>query len=268
MPSIRDAWATLYDLVQRAPGRVGLLAKDLASDEELSWEADEVFPAASLIKLPILVEVLRRVDTGELVLDDVVPIRPEDKVGGTGILKELGSVSALSVQDLITLMIVLSDNTASNLCIDKVSMKAVNETATSLGLLHTRLNRKMMDFEARRAGRENWTSARDMARLLELLATKRILSRTSCELAVDILSRQQLRDRLPRYLPAEVRVAHKTGELPGLRHDAGILFLNRGPVVIAVLTAEFATPASQGLVGGEGSELIAAIGRLIYDTLA
>lgn len=259
---------TISSLIRQAPGRVGLVVRDLATGEELAWAPDELFPAASVIKVPVLVEALRQVVEGRLELDGRVPVRPEDRVGGTGILKELTSVSELSLRDLLTLMIVVSDNTAANVCIDRVGMQAVNQTMASLGLARTQLRRKMMDFEARQRGIDNWITAADAARLLELVATKAVLTAPMCDLAIDILSRQQVRDRLPRLLPAEVRVAHKTGELPGVRHDVGILFLPQGPVVVSALTADFSTPASQGLSGGEGAELIARIGRIVYDALA
>jgi beta-lactamase class A len=252
--------------IQDAPGRVGLVVKDLSTGETLEWSAQERFPAASVIKIPILIEALRQEQAGRLRLDERLPIRPEDKVGGFGILKELPSVESVSLQDLLTLMIVISDNTAANLCIERVGMEAVNETIASLGLRGTVLQRKMMDMAARERGLDNFTSPGDIARLLDLLMTGQILTAERCARALDILARQQVNDRLPLLLPSQVKVAHKTGELPGIRHDVGVLFIDSRHVVVAALTKEFTTSVGQGLVGGQASELIARISRCIFDS--
>lgn len=254
-------------LIQTAPGRVGLVVKDLSTEETLHWSPEERFPAASVIKIPILVEALRQEQAGRLRLDERIPVRAEDKVGGFGILKELPSVETVSLLDLLTLMIIISDNTATNLCIARVGMDAVNETMASLGLRATVLQRKMMDVAARERGLDNFTSAGDIARLLELIATDKVLTPEACTRALDILTRQQVNDRLPLLLPSQVKVAHKTGELPGIRHDVGILFIDPRRVVIAALTKDFSAQLSQGLVGGEASELIARISRSIFDTI-
>lgn len=268
MAPLAAARPTIDGLIAAAPGRVGLVVKSLSTGETLAWSADERFPAASVIKLLVLVEALRQADAGRLALADPVPIRPEDRVGGTGILKELPSVRSLTWLELLTLMIVVSDNTATNVCIDRLGFDAINATAAALGLGQTRLERKMMDWEARASGVDNWTSASDAARLLERLATRRILTPAACDAALDILSRQQVRDRLPLRLPPDVRVAHKTGELPGVRHDVGVLFHDGDAVVIAALTSGFETPLGRGLVGGEACDLIAEIGRVVYDAVA
>ncbi len=256
-----DAW------IRTAPGQVGLVVKDLAGGETLEWSAAERFPAASLIKIPILVEALRQGEAGQLSLDEFLPIAPADRVGGFGVLKELPSLARLSLRDLLTLMIIISDNTATNLCIAKVGLDAVNATAARLGLQATVLQRRMMDMAARERGLDNFTSARDMARVLEMVATGAILTPAACALAVDVLGRQQVNDRLPLLLPAEVKVAHKTGELSGIRHDVGILTIGSRQVVVAALTKAFTSPVASGLIGGEASELIARIGRCVYDAV-
>jgi beta-lactamase class A len=264
---LAGARAEIESLVRAAPGRVGLVIKDLAGGETLGWSAEEQFPAASLIKLPVLLESLRQADLGRLVLEEPVAIRLRDKVGGAGILKELDSLRSLSLRDLLTLMIIVSDNTAANLCIDQVGMGAVNDYVASLGLRGTRLERKLMDLAAREIGRENLTTPADMALLLELLVTGQVLTPAGCDVALDILKRQQVNDRLPLLLPPEIPAAHKTGEQPGIRHDAGVLFLGSGAVVIAALTRDFAGPLEQGVAGGEASSLIARVSRVVFDVL-
>jgi beta-lactamase class A len=254
--------------IRQCPATVGLVVKHLESGEALGWRPDERFPAASIIKIPILVEALCQAETGRLRLDERIPIRPQDKVGGFGILKELGSLEALSLLDLLTLMIVISDNTAANLCIERVGMAAVNALTVSLGLAGTVLQRKMMDMAARDRGLDNFTTPADTARLMELLATERLLTPGGSRQALEILARQQVNDRLPLHLPPGVPVAHKTGELSGIRHDVGIVGAGAGRVVIAVLTQGCESPLGRGLSGGEASACIARIGRMVYDAVA
>jgi len=265
MRRLAEARSAVERLIRDAPGKVGLVARELATGEEIRWAAGERFPAASLIKIPVLVEALRQEQQGTLSLDETIPIRPEDRVGGFGVLKEMPSLSALDLKDLLILMTVISDNTAANLCISRVGLAAVNSTCRSLGLGGTILQRMMMDMAARERGLDNFTTPADMAALLEMLAGNRILTPASCTLAIEIMKRQQVNDRLPLLLPAGTPVAHKTGELGGVRHDAGIIYAPAGPWVAAVLTSGFDTPLGAGLVGGEASALIAQVGRLIYD---
>ncbi|MDQ7839430.1 MAG: serine hydrolase [bacterium] len=267
MSGLDAARSAIKDLIEGAPGRVGLVIKDLGTGLVLEWSPEERFPAASVIKVPVLVEALRQAQSDALRLDERLPVRAEDKVGGFGILKDLESVQELTLLDLLTLMIISSDNTAANLCIERVGMTAVNKTMAALGLKETTLQRKMMDMEARKRGLDNFTTPADMARLLELLAGKRILTPEACDLALGILRRQQVRDRIPLRLPPDVAVGHKTGELPGVRHDVGIVFTKNGLLVIAALTKEFNTPLGQGLIGGEAAALIAEVSRAAYDAV-
>lgn len=255
----------LDDLIQRAPGAVGLVIEDLTTGERLEWSPEMRFPAASVIKIAILVDALRQVEERTVRLDQMVAGSEDAKVGGFGVLKELTSVDSLSLHDLLTLMIIVSDNTATNLVIDLLGMASINATIESLGLTGTRLQRKMMDDAARARGLENITTAGDIARLLRLIVTRQILTAEACDLALDILARQQVRDRLPLYLPAGIRVAHKTGELPGVRHDAGVIFFDSGPMIVVALTQGFPDQLSQSLTGGDASALIAHVPRIILE---
>jgi len=267
MGSLAAVRAGIEAAIDQCPATVGLVVKHLESGEELAWRPDERFPAASIIKIPILVEALRQAEMGRLRLDERIPIRPQDKVGGFGILKELGSLEALCLLDLLTLMTIISDNTAANLCIERVGMAAVNAAMESLGLTNTVLQRKMMDMAARERGLDNFTTPADVARLLELVAAERLLTAEGSRQALEILARQQVNDRLPLLLPAEVQVAHKTGELSGIRHDVGILGTGKDRVVIVALTKGCETPLGKGLSGGEASACIARIGRMVYDAV-
>jgi beta-lactamase class A len=263
----KDAWREIKKAIEQASGEVGLFIKDMATGEVIEHRADERFPAASIIKIPVLVEVLRQAEKGSLRLDKRVSILTENIVGGTGILKELKSVFALSTLDLLTLMIIISDNTAANICIDFVGMDTVNRTMLQYGLCQTLLQRKMMDLTARERGLDNWTTPRESGRLLELILNVEVLSFEMSELAIDVMAKQQINDRIPLYLPEGMRVAHKTGELPGIRHDVGVVFCPDRPVIIAALTKGFTDPLSQRLSGGDASNLIAHVSHCIIRSL-
>ena len=267
MGSLSLARTKIEGLVSAAPGRIGLVIKDLVTGDLLQWSADERFPSASLIKIPILVEALRQAQSDPLMLEERVPIYPETRAEGSGILKELPSVESASLLDLLTLMIIVSDNTATNLCIERLGMAAVNDTIATLGLKTTVLQRRMMDIAARDRGLDNFTSAADIAHILELLATGKFLTRERCAQAIGIMERQQLNDRIPRLLPPEVKVAHKTGALPGLCHDAGILQWESHEIIVAALTQGFPEPEA-GLVDQAAGILIARIGRMVYEAAA
>lgn len=265
-PGWDAAQQRLLDLAAEAArrgGRIAVVAMELVSGHRVSVGPDEVFTSASLIKLPILVTALRQAEAGTLPLSRRLRVDAAERVGGAGILTELADTEDISVRDLLTLMITISDNMATNLLIDAIGMDAVNASIAAAGLQHTQLRRTMMDTSARNQGRENRTSARDMARLLELIATGRELFGVdeSYRLARDVLGRQQVNDLLPRHLPAGSALAHKTGTLDGIRHDAGILSLDGEPVlVIAVLTQGFQEHPS----GCHASELVAEAGRIVY----
>jgi beta-lactamase class A len=267
MGNLSGVHARIHDLIKAGSGRVGLVIKDLATGEALQWSADERFPSASLIKIPILVEALRQAQFDPLMLEERVPIYPDIRAEGSGILKELPSVESASLLDLLTLMIIVSDNTATNLCIERLGMAAVNDTIATLGLKATVLQRRMMDMAARDRGLDNYTSAADMAHILELLAIKKILTPEGCAQALGILERQQLKDRLPLLLPPEVKVAHKTGGLPGVCHDAGILQWESHQIIVTALTQGFPEPEA-GLVGQGAGILIARISRMVYEAAA
>jgi beta-lactamase class A len=197
---------------------------------------EAVMPSCSIIKVPILWALLEEVEAGRQQMDQRVCLREEDKAGSRGILKELHAGLECTVKDLATLMIVLSDNTATNLIIDRLGLNRVNEACRSLGLINTVLARRMMDNEARAAGRENLTTPLDCARLLEKMVYRERLSPSSHALLLDILLRQQLNDLLPFLMPDGTRFAHKSGELPGYRHDMGLLLLDGWLVSISAMT--------------------------------
>lgn len=198
-------------------GTVAVAARDLVAGQRMSIGADRLFSSASLIKVPIMVAVLQQAESGRLPLSRQLPLDAVPRVGGSGVLTELADLDRLSVRDLLTLMIVISDNLATNLLIDAIGMDVVNESAAAAGLPDTRLRRTMMDLEGRRAGLENHTTATDMTAVLEQIALGRGLfgNQESYVVARDALARQQLNDRLPRQLPLERTSPTRPASWPG-----------------------------------------------------
>lgn len=238
--------------------KVSVVIKDLTNNQWLlKHDENRVFPSASLIKILIMVEALERVEKGEYRLEEKIKVREIDRVKYS-IISEL-TLEEYTLIDLITLMIILSDNTATNVLIELLGYEKINQMAEKIGCNNTVLRRKMMDFESAKQGRENLTSPMDMAILLEKIYNKSIVSPKMCELMIDILRRQKHRDMLPRYILDEVTIAHKTGELSGLNHDIGIFYLRNINYLIGIFTTE-------GRDDLEGKRTIGKISKIVYDS--
>lgn len=239
-------------------GVLGLAVKDLSSGRTFFLNENEIFPQASSIKMAILLEVLKQAEENRLKLDEFLDLKPESKVGGGPILNYLGYPSLkISVRDLCVLMVVLSDNTATNLLIDRVGMEAVNERLTSLGLKQTRLRRKMMDLRAAEEGRENISTPREMLTLLERVWQGKILGPENRQLFFDLLALPK-DSPLQQAVPEGITVADKPGELEAVRCDSGLVFLKKRPYIICVMTTYLA-PSE------DGNAVIRKIGRLVYN---
>ncbi|MQA83940.1 MAG: serine hydrolase [Streptosporangiales bacterium] len=261
-----EAW--LPALVEAGPGNVHLAAWDLAEREPLGVAADVAVPAASTIKVPIMAAALTEVVAGRLGLSDTIPLK-ETRTGGTGVLDALGHLDRLSLADLLTLMVMVSDNAATNLVIETVGIAAVNAFCERAGLTSTRLRRLLMDYEARARGLENTTSARDQATVLEGLANGTLLPPRLSAFAMEVLAAQQFNDRLPALLPDDAAVAHKTGELSGIRHDVGVLTTPQGRrAVVAVLVTGLAGEPHSPTGAAAACRMVAEIGFACYRALS
>ena len=225
----------LFQAVDLTKIHVAFVIKNLKTGESVSHHENEVVKSASLIKIPIMAEVFRRVKDGKLTLQRRIAVTEADKVDGS-ILSMLETGNQYSIKDLLTLMIVQSDNTAANLLIDNLGLDEINELIRCLDLKNTMLRRKMMDFQAGSAGRENVTTAGDMARLLELLYQGAVIDKTASADMLEIMKQQRDRSMMRLFIPDETVIAHKTGELDGLAHDAGIVFHPSGDYILVVFT--------------------------------
>lgn len=283
MPTIKAAMAEV-------PGEVGIAAKHLDSLEELHYGSDGFFFPASTFKIPILAELYRQVDEGIVDPQQRLELTGELRAPGSGVLKEMGNGLRPTVHNLAMLMIIISDNTATDNLYHLVGRERLNETMRDLGLTKTRLPMSCRELlysifgvetddvplgnsqvAARLARQEivpdtagfsedrgDVSSPRDMMRLLEIVYNGEMHSPRSREAVMDILNRQQAMTIIPAELPLGTDVAHKTGGVPTVRCDVGIVFSPSGAYIIAIM-AKHVTDAKSI------DRSLASVSRAVYD---
>ncbi len=222
---------------QHFDGVMGITIRDLTDNREFTLNPDDIFPTASSIKLPLLVELWRQSQTGTgQKLTDLYTFRKEDVVPDSAIMENLTpGVSKVTNRDLAGMVVAVSDNSATNVLIDRVGMDKVNAMLDSQGLHKTRLRRHMMDIAAAKVGNENVSTPREMTQLLEAVYRGKILNPQMSEDFWNLMCTKK-ESPLPRLLPDDLRIANKPGELDGVRTDSGLVFLKNRPYVISVMT--------------------------------
>jgi beta-lactamase class A len=238
----------LQEIAARVDGVVGYEMLDLTSGDKIAHLERETFPTASTIKLTLVYELFTQVEEGTIRLDETITLDRAKAVGGSGILFELGTPT-LSIRDYATLMVTLSDNTATNILIDRLGMDNVAKRMQRLGLNGTKLRRHMMDTAAARRGDENVSTPDEVVRLLQAIRKS--------DPAVDLLKKPK-DSRLRKGLPPGVATADKPGELDGVRVDAGIVFAGTRPYVFSVMTTFLGDE-------GEGERAIEEMSRAAYE---
>jgi beta-lactamase class A len=225
-------------------GRISLKARDLATGQTVEYHADRKCPSASVIKLPILVHALMLAREKQIYLDEKVIVGEDDKKPGSGILTQLSTGHKLSLEDACTLMIALSDNTATNLVIDRVGLETINERMRALGLKETTLHRKVYSCgppvspSNARYGL-GVTTPRETVRLLTMIQAGQIGDVEASKKARAILGKQHYRDSIPRYLPANYTFQGTSGATDHVRNDAGIVTTNGGrEIALAIFVSE------------------------------
>ncbi|MGE5309197.1 MAG: serine hydrolase [Deltaproteobacteria bacterium] len=234
------AWELLRRRVEQQyagfKGTAGIVVEDLSTGWEISINRKQIFPAASLVKIPIMAGCYQAVAEGRLKLDEEIRLDPEEKTPGSGVLKAMPNGSVYTVEKLIELMIAESDNTATNILIARLTPDYLNSFFARCGLRATCLQRKMMDFSRRKQGVENYTSAADISLLLERMYRGRFISPKVSRKCMETLLRQKMKDRIPKKLPKDTPIAHKTGLERYVCHDAGVVFTPDGDFMVCVLT--------------------------------
>lgn len=226
----------IQDIDQHLDGVLGVAIDDLTNGDHYFLHEDEVFAQASSIKITVLANLYLQAQQGKLKLTDLYTVQASDLVPDSDIMNGLTpGVTRITLRDLATMMVAVSDNAATNVLIDRVGMQNVNAMLDSLGLTHTRLRRKMMDLEAAKQGRENVSTPREMMTLLEAIYHRKVLNKDSTDDFFKMLSTNKS-SFIPRDLPADLKVANKPGELEAIRNDSGIVFVEGRPYVICVMT--------------------------------
>lgn len=260
-------------------GTVAVAVKPLGWEgESFARNADTPLQTASLIKLAVMAASYSRADEGKLDLRKLVTLTREDKVPGAGILTDHFSEGAtLCVRDLIRLMIRYSDNTATNMVLDQVGIRTVNEWTAARGLPETRINAKVfkgsttsVDPARTKKYSLGSTTAHETVRLLELIHENKAASQESCQAMLAHLRANDDKEQLVRFLPEGTVVAHKTGATNQVRTDAGILYLpdpadkkKKRPVAVCVLTND--NQDQRWVLDNEGQLTIAKLGKAVYD---
>jgi beta-lactamase class A len=295
--ALKDLQARIERIRQDFPGEMSVYMKNVQTGEELALDADRVGETFSVIKVPIMVEVLRQAEAGKFSLSDRVTLQAGDARLPSGVLYTLQPGLQPTVKDLLTLMIIISDNEATDLLADKVGRANVTQTMRAMGLTHTSIEFSDLDWDRTWLGSldphfknaagdetirfpfDKFTGAqvneafrrtiyesavyfghstpREIGRLFEMLASGKLVSPKASELMQEILKKQQVNDRFPRYL-ADVEIAHKTGDgQPFLANDAGILWVKERPIVLVVFTGRHrgGTPALHDAIARVAAEV-------------
>lgn len=219
-------------------GEVAIYLKDLTYNKVWEYNADRLFISASLIKLPIMISVLDRVENGNLSLDDEFMITDKDRMDGSGSLKWAREGTRIGLLELIYKMITESDNTAAKLLIDYFGIDYFQHEFKKIGLAYTNITVEGMDLTSGRVLKENYTTAREMSYLLEKIYRKQMISKNMSELMLDILKQTKYRTRIKKGVPYSWEVGHKTGLLRRACSDVAIVFSPNGDYILSVLTQD------------------------------
>ncbi len=277
----QDLDAQIKTRIAQTRGAVSLFAKNLDTGATYALHADAKVRTASTIKLPVMVECFKAVADGRVKWSTELLLRDEDKVSGSGVLFEFSHGAKIALRDAMHVMIVLSDNTATNLLIDKFTANAVNKTMDALGLPETRSLRKVRGDGTKLKAPTGWSDAglkeenkqyglgvstpREMVKLLELLENGKVVDATASKEIIEVLKRQQLRDGIARRT-ADLPVATKTGALDHLRSDVAILYTPKGRIAMAITIDDM--PGIDYSPDNPGLLLIADLSQLIVQGLS
>ncbi|NLD58856.1 MAG: serine hydrolase, partial [Clostridiales bacterium] len=216
--------------------------------DPVAINADMPLIAASVIKIPVMIEAFRQFEAGLLSPDMAVTVRPEHRMPSCGALAYMHDNLTVTAMDCVTLMIILSDNTATNLMIDMLGIENINSTLAALGCVQTRIARKLFDREGMKRGLKNFITAREIGMLLEKIYRGEAVSPAASETMLEILKNQRLNGKIPFFLHRlGVKIAHKTGEEDGISHDAAIVFADR-PFSMVALSNNVDVPMYERLI--------------------
>ena len=247
----------LTEIIKQHKEDIGILVKDLSNNEILfNYNEEKKYPSASIIKVPIMIEALSKADTLEIPLLEQFKIEDSNKVAFSVITEQ--NLEECTFLELITWMIINSDNSATNVLIDILGIDNINERIKSLRMINTTLQRKMMDFKAIEEGKNNYTSLEDMLNVMEGLYKGEIINREVSKRAIDIMKNQRDNSMLKRYIMENVTLANKTGELDNLNNDVGIFYTKKADYFIGIFV-------NNARNNQQGAEIIGKLSKKVYD---
>ncbi len=260
----------LMPLIRAHQGKVAVAVKPLGDGESFRYHADEVMPTASLIKFPLMIEAYRQAAAKKIDLDSFITLKKQDKVGGSGVLNyHFSDGATFKLRDAVRLMIVYSDNTATNLVLDATGIGATAATMEKMGYPNTKIHSKVFHRETSVFPERSVkfglgsTTPDEMIRLCEAVYRKQILSPEACDEMLGHLRACDDKDKFPRFLPPQTKVAFKTGSLSDTRTAAGIIECPAGPVAVCVMSCE--NKDTRWVADNAGNRLCAEIARAVYD---
>ena len=249
----------IEQIIETSPYKIHVVVEDYKSGSMLiNKRADDVFSSASVIKVPILIAILHHLQQTSGNLQQVISISPENVVDYSVLTEQQQGTATL--HELLLWMIITSDNTATNECIDFFGMDALNSYFREIGLKNTIVQRKMMDFTRQQQGFDNETTAEDMRYLFNQIYEGKLLDSEWNELALNILGRQRCHESLKRYIVDDVKIAHKTGGLDTVDHDVGIVFTDNGDYCIGVFITEVTD-------NEQAKRIIGTISKIVYEQI-
>lgn len=238
---------TILEQLKSFEGEVSFYYKNLITGETLGFQENIPLEAASVIKIPVLVEAFSRIEVGTLDKNGMISIKKEDKLPSCGALSYMHDGLMVTFEDLYTLMIILSDNTATNLLIKYLGMEQINSTLGKLGLKNTKINRLLFDSKQSALGVQNYISAYDIGSLFEKMYFGELISPEYSLEMLRILKNQRLNGKIPFHIHGKMEVAHKTGEDDGITHDVGIVYAPQ-PFVVCFCGNQVEVPAFERLM--------------------
>ncbi|PYY04435.1 MAG: serine hydrolase [Acidobacteria bacterium] len=268
--------AKIEALAAQHHGKLTLYASNLKTGATVAIESDKPVATASVIKLPILVEAMGQVKAGKRRLSEKITLQKDDIVQGSGILQFFDIPLVITLKDALTFMIVESDNTATNLVMDQIGMKNVNDRIASMGLKDTYLYKKVfkptvgpMPADQKRFGLGK-TTAKEMAKVMESIVRCDLKDQELCDDMLYMLRNQQYRNLVPHYIETSDTseglslIANKTGSLDEVRNDVAVVYSKNGPILISAFTYDNQDKSWNNENAAE--LLIAHIAKLILET--
>lgn len=258
-------WKGVQDVIARCETggiKVGVGAIS-PSGERFAHNGDRSFVAASTVKIAIMIEIFRRIDSGKLSLDKLHKMTQDDKSNGSGVLLHMHTGVEVTIGDLVYLMMSISDNTATNILIDYAGMDQVNGVMRSLGMANSVLGRKMRGRPVLPGENENLAVPSEYASMIQAIMNGTAASPSSCTQMEAVLEKQQNDRRIARHLPAKDRPrwGTKTGSLPGVANDVGFVMTPKGPAIVSVFT--------EGLPNMlRGEEIIGDVARAVLTAVS